>query len=376
MIRRMFRLKSAAVAGIVGTVTLGLQPVMASEASAAPEAAWVRTPSISGIERFSTTQHVPAAAPEATWSARQTAAADVQAARSLVSELLKSSDPAKVALGKRISPWLDVASATTQAERHAAIQKLPVTVILTSPKSGRPGILKTFVVGGKVRASRFVPAAFTLPNPGVEPEGDGVGGPHLAVEMDGRWKSDGNGGCYWDAADSGPNQCTPPGRWKIGTECYWDANDSGPDQCTPPNPPSTCYFDGAPADCATQQDIDDALALVASATAEVEQAQADADAEMEEIEAYCDQNPGACDNTGQRIAGPSCTDMPCLGEFGRFTAAAITTNVAVATLAGVAAATAAPALAFAGASLAVSAGLFAMFGTGVSLLDCKRAHVG
>ena len=27
---------------------------------------------------------------------------------------------------------------------------------------------------------------------------------------DGRWKLGGDGSCYWDPDDSGPNQCTPP----------------------------------------------------------------------------------------------------------------------------------------------------------------------
>jgi hypothetical protein len=61
----------------------------------------------------------------------------------------------------------------------------------------------------------------------------------LAVTADarsGRWKSDGAGGCYWDANDDGPNQCdpnAPSGRWKIGDDgsCYWDSADSGPNQC-------------------------------------------------------------------------------------------------------------------------------------------------
>lgn len=58
----------------------------------------------------------------------------------------------------------------------------------------------------------------------------------------GRWKV-GPSGCYWDANDSGPNQCTPggttTGRWKQnGSQCYWDANDTGPNQCTPGSPPS------------------------------------------------------------------------------------------------------------------------------------------
>lgn len=53
----------------------------------------------------------------------------------------------------------------------------------------------------------------------------------------GRWKLDGEGNCYWDQYDSGPNQCTQ-GRWKLdgNGNCYWDANDSGPDQCVPSAP--------------------------------------------------------------------------------------------------------------------------------------------
>jgi hypothetical protein len=57
----------------------------------------------------------------------------------------------------------------------------------------------------------------------------------------GRWKLDGWGGCYWEANDSGPDQCTgsaPTGRYKDDGHggCYWDPNDSGPDQCVPPHP--------------------------------------------------------------------------------------------------------------------------------------------
>lgn len=52
----------------------------------------------------------------------------------------------------------------------------------------------------------------------------------------GRWKSDGGGGCYWDENDSGPDQCQEvPGRWKddgVGG-CYWEGTDSGPHQCIP-----------------------------------------------------------------------------------------------------------------------------------------------
>ena len=58
--------------------------------------------------------------------------------------------------------------------------------------------------------------------------------------QDGRWKLGGDGSCYFDANDSGPNQCEPnlptpsprsAGRWKVGENdaCYFDPNDSGPD---------------------------------------------------------------------------------------------------------------------------------------------------
>jgi len=55
--------------------------------------------------------------------------------------------------------------------------------------------------------------------------------------QDGRWKSDGNGGCYFDPDDSGPDQCSATlGRWKDDGNggCYYDASDSGPNQCQPP----------------------------------------------------------------------------------------------------------------------------------------------
>ena len=57
-----------------------------------------------------------------------------------------------------------------------------------------------------------------------------------AATTDGRWKLGGDGSCYWDPDDSGPDQCSQNlGRWKLGGDgsCYWDANDEGPNQCAP-----------------------------------------------------------------------------------------------------------------------------------------------
>ena len=51
-----------------------------------------------------------------------------------------------------------------------------------------------------------------------------------------RWKVGGDGSCYFDQTDDGPDQCLPQptGRWKLdGDNCYFDAFDSGPDQCPP-----------------------------------------------------------------------------------------------------------------------------------------------
>lgn len=59
------------------------------------------------------------------------------------------------------------------------------------------------------------------------------------ADAEGRWKLDGNGGCYFDGNDDGPDQCRPataePGRWKLDGVggCYFDSTDDGPNQCVP-----------------------------------------------------------------------------------------------------------------------------------------------
>jgi hypothetical protein len=70
-------------------------------------------------------------------------------------------------------------------------------------------------------------------------------------DVEGRWKLDGSGGCFFDPNDTGPDQCTPddpdtpnppddgPGRWKVDGNggCVFDPDDDGPDQCTPSGDP-------------------------------------------------------------------------------------------------------------------------------------------
>jgi hypothetical protein len=66
---------------------------------------------------------------------------------------------------------------------------------------------------------------------------NGAAAKTAAATADGRWKLGGDGSCYWDPDDAGPDQCSPvSGRWKLGGDgsCYFDANDSGPNQCEPP----------------------------------------------------------------------------------------------------------------------------------------------
>jgi hypothetical protein len=64
-------------------------------------------------------------------------------------------------------------------------------------------------------------------------------GTSVVSAFEGRWKVVEDGSCYWDDADSGPDQCAPGapiGRWKIGGDnsCVWDPEDAGPHQCAPP----------------------------------------------------------------------------------------------------------------------------------------------
>jgi hypothetical protein len=70
-----------------------------------------------------------------------------------------------------------------------------------------------------------------------------------ASSLEGRWKLAGDGTCYLDRNDAGPDQCSPiPGRWKLGGDesCYWDDDDSGPNQCDPFATPEA-KFDTQPA---------------------------------------------------------------------------------------------------------------------------------
>jgi hypothetical protein len=67
----------------------------------------------------------------------------------------------------------------------------------------------------------------------------------VASSAQGRFKDDGNGGCFFDPNDDGFDQCSPTtaptvpptGRFKDDGNggCVFDPNDDGFDQCTPPS---------------------------------------------------------------------------------------------------------------------------------------------
>jgi hypothetical protein len=176
-------------------------------------------------------------------------------------------NPKMSARADRLLTILDIWATANRAERRAKIQQLGVTITEAPSTDGREGTIKTFSANGEARARLFIPTrnAHTL-TIDQEPEESSASGPSVVNET-GRWKEDGEGGCYWDANDDGDDQCSPTvGRWKIsGSDCYWDANDSGPNQCEPPPPPSgpapVCYFNDQPDTCATVQDGEDAMAL-------------------------------------------------------------------------------------------------------------------
>ena len=155
---------------------------------------------------------------------------------------------------------LDIATTKDAEERHAKVMRLGVTVSEQPANDGREGTIKTFIAGGKPRLRVFIPARYVAVTP-ADRSDDVLGGPST------------------EAADTG--------RWKVGTDgCYFDANDDGPDQCQAAQNGGgddgegyTCYDEGGnPTECATQQQHDDFLVVIAENEAEYDQINADIDA--------------------------------------------------------------------------------------------------
>ena len=98
-------------------------------------------------------------------------------------------------------------------------------------------MVATIVVVGLIAPSLSVPASIAVSHRQLVSGASNVVTPlRSTLDQDGRWKLGGDGSCYFDPDDSGPDQCEANlGRWKLGGDgsCYWDPADSGPNQCAP-----------------------------------------------------------------------------------------------------------------------------------------------
>ena len=137
--------------------------------------------------------------------------------------------------------------------------------ILESHDGNRNSIGEPFALGHSILMSSPDTIERVVRMPRVNTHGVGmlllavaivVTGAVVSAASEGRWKLGGDGSCYWDETDSGPDQCSanPPGRWKLGGDgsCYFDAEDSGADQCTPAEPDAPSQNIGATSERAVQ----------------------------------------------------------------------------------------------------------------------------
>ncbi len=165
----------------------------------------------------------------------------------------KSADPKIAVTAKRALQWLDIASATTASERHDRIRQLPVTVARSAASDGRIGTVTSYVAGGKTRLKIFTP---TLSQ-------------------------------YYSSSELGTTE--PP---------------SGPSAGAPPAG-RECYEGGQPADCATEEELEDVAIATAALGSEIDSSQAEYDAITGEIESYCSQNPWDCGDTSAEAMTPA-----------------------------------------------------------------------
>lgn len=240
------------------------------------------------------------------------------------------------ATAARTLTLIDALSAPTQHQFHQRVQRLGVGVERrsTSNAQGIRGVQTSYIVRGAVKMRLFVPtrAAVAPPPPASDsfvPEGDeGLDAPETVAAA-----------------------------------------------------PTTLQEDCGGEPCATQQEIDDAMATLVAIDDENNALDAEMSAEMAEIDEWCNQNPWECEGSPDPDAvqsGPWVADAdarPCSSEFWNFAGAVLSTNGAV--ILGVAAlfaAATAPiaALVVAGTVVAAAGGLAWSYSGAISLLDCKR----
>lgn len=196
-------------------------------------------------------------------------------------QTLKRQLPADTPMPKRLERLIKIQNAPTADARRALIRALPVVVTRTIE---RGGTRVRFAVEGKAERASFFFPTLALPDP---PPSDG--GPAVP----GRWKLGGDGSCYWDEYDGGPDQCTPPGG---GGE--------------------TCY-EGEPGPCATQQDMIEAIALGVYSENEALAQEADEAWYEAEINAYCAVNYCGSPEVRPVALGaiPCSMEWPCIWKL-------------------------------------------------------------
>jgi hypothetical protein len=253
--------------------------------------------------------------------------------RQNVDRMAKVSKAAKARLAGT-TRLIDALSASSPAAFHEQVQKLGVTVrtMPATDVSGFPGVRKEFVVRGAVKLRLFIPTRPAPPADDSASDDDIVKGPNVG-----------------------------PTVWAVQEDCG-----------------------GEP--CATQQELDDALAALLSIDEENNMLDAEMQAEWAAYEDYCSQDPWACEDGSQLDEelpshGPSVSELrqkACSSEFWNFTGAVLSTNGAVILgVAAILAATTAPiaALAAAGTVVVAAGGLAWSWSGALSLMDCARRRI-
>jgi hypothetical protein len=223
---------------------------------------------------------------------------------------------------------IDALSAPTAAEYHARLQKLPIKVTHTPSGTSVEGTLTTFAIKNVVRLRLFT-------------------APVVAVGDDTSAPAEGPGG---------PREPDAAATVAAQEECYDDY--------------------GQPTACATEQDRQDAIVTAIAIDDEASALESEMNQQWAEYEAYCNDNPWACEGSeGEAVGGPSAMDSGarCGSEFWNFVGAAASTHAAAFALVGAALAPAAiPGLVLVGLGLAVVGGFAWMISGGMSLNDCAR----
>lgn len=209
---------------------------------------------------------------------------DLDQLRQQLRDMKNSEVPSLVRIADRMQRWVDLASATSAAERSRLIKRFPVKITTSPSTDGRAGTVKSFAADGKTRVRVFVPTVSTHAF-AATPQDDQPSGPAINV-------SDGQEECYG----------------------------------------------GQPGPCATPEQMDELVATIAQAQSDVDAYQVELDVNYAEYAAHCDQSPWDCgDLSGDSqtaLSGPSaCAAASCWGWAGAAVALVATTATGLITAA-------------------------------------------